>query len=234
MAKTEVLYNGTKIQIQCDENDKLETIFSKLGQKIEKKEDDLVFLYGGKLVDKNLTFNGLANSLDKERKTVSIIAVDDNDKKDNSTLLKENKELKEKLNEANKTIEEQKKEIQELKNQISMIKSEDMKQINSLNQIIEKIEKENKQLKDSQKNIVNDTPKKIFVQFNSFGNEVNCAIPCLETDIFSEVEEKLYEKYPKFKKYKTTFICNGFIIQKFETIKENKIKNGDLVNMSYI
>ena len=232
MAKIEVLYNGSKIQIQCEENEKFETIFSKLSQKIEKKEDDLVFLYGGKFVDKNLTFNALANSLDKERKTISILALDDNEKKDNSTLLKENKELKEKLNEANKTIEEQKKEIQELKNQISMIKSEGMKQINSLNQIIEKKEKENKQLKDSQKNIVNDTPKKIFVEFKSLSGGVDCAIQCLETDNFSEVLEKLYEKYPELKNRNNSFTCNGYVIQKYETIKENKIKNGDRVFMT--
>ena len=115
MAKAEFLYNGAKIVIQCDDNDKLESIFQKFSIKTQKKVDELCFLYGGKFIDKNSTFIKLSNSIDKERKTMSIIVTDDEQKDNNSELLKENKELKEKLNEANKIIEEQKKRNSRIK-----------------------------------------------------------------------------------------------------------------------
>ena len=157
MAKVEFLYNGDKIYLHCDENDILEKIIHKFCQKIELKSDDMVFLYGGKFIDKNLTFIELANSIDKKRKIISIVVNDILNKDNNSELLKENKELKEKLNEANKTIEELKKENQDLKYEITKIKSEGMTQVNSLMEIIKNKDKEINQLKDKQIAINNNT-----------------------------------------------------------------------------
>ena len=58
----------------------------------------------------NLTFTELANSIDKERKMISII-VTDYVKDDNSILLKENQKLKEELAEAQTIIEKQEKKL---------------------------------------------------------------------------------------------------------------------------
>ena len=234
MAKAEFLYNGAKIVIQCDDNDKLESIFQKFSIKTQKKVDELCFLYGGKFIDKNSTFIKLSNSIDKERKTMSIIVTDDEKKDNNYELLKENKELKEKLNEANKIIEEQKKEIQELKYEITKIKSEGITQVNSLIELIEKKDKENKQLKENKNNInTNNTSPKITLQFKSFDNEMKFSIKCFGTEPFFDIEEKLYEKYPKYKNYNTSFSFYGNVIDKFKTINENGIKSGGVIFMTY-
>ena len=45
-----------------------------------KKVDELCFLYGGQFIDKNFTYFNLSNSIDKERKTISIIVTDDEQK----------------------------------------------------------------------------------------------------------------------------------------------------------
>ena len=234
MAKAEFLYNGAKIVIQCDDNDKLESIFQKFSIKIQKNVDELCFLYGGKFIDKNSTYIKLANSIDKERKIISIIVTDDEQKDNNSELLKENKELKEKLNEANKIIEEQKKEIQELKYEITKIKSEGITQVNSLIELIEKKDKDNKQLKENKNNInTNNTTPKITLQFKSFDNEMKFSIKCFGTEPFFDIEEKLYEKYPKYKNYNTSFSFYGNVIDKFKTINENGIKSGGVIFMTY-
>ena len=234
MAKAEFLYNGDKIVIHCDVNDKLESIFQKFSIKIQKNVDELCFLYGGKFIDKNSTYIKLANSIDKERKIISIIVTDDVQKDNNSELLKENKELKEKLNEANKIIEEQKKEIQELKYEITKIKSEGITQVNSLIELIEKKDKENKQLKENKNNInTNNTSPKITLQFKSFDNEMKFSIKCFGTEPFFDIEEKLYEKYPKYKNYNTSFSFYGNVIDKFKTINENGIKSGGVIFMTY-
>ena len=234
MAKAEFLYNGDKIVIHCDVNDKLESIFQKFSIKIQKNVDELCFLYGGKFIDKNSTYIKLANSIDKERKIISIIVTDDEQKDNNSELLKENKELKEKLNEANKIIEEQKKEIQELKYEITKIKSEGITQVNSLIELIEKKDKDNKQLKENKNNInTNNTSPKITLQFKSFDNEMKFSIKCFGTEPFFDIEEKLYEKYPKYKNYNTSFSFYGNVIDKFKTINENGIKSGGVIFMTY-
>ena len=118
------------------ENDKFESIVQKFCQKAQRNKGDLCFLYGGQIINMNLTFKSLANSLDKQRKVISII-VTENDGKDDSILIKEIKDLKEKLLKANKTIEEQKTEIQDLKYKITMIKSEGMSKIKNLMETIE-------------------------------------------------------------------------------------------------
>ena len=236
MAKVEFLYNGDKIYLHCDENDILEKIIHKFCQKIELKSDDMVFLYGGKFIDKNLTFIELANSIDKKRKIISIVVNDILNKDNNSELLKENKELKEKLNEANKIIEEQKKEIQELKYEITKIKSEGMTQVNSLMELIDKKDKENKQLKENKnKNNINtnNTTPKITLQFKSFDDEMKFSIKCLGTEPFLDIEEQLYEAYPKYKNYNTCFTFEGNLIDKFKTINENGIKRGGIIFMTY-
>ena len=59
MAKVEFLYDGQKIDIYCNENDKFNNIIIKFSQKVQKNKDDLCFLYGGNVVNVNTTFNGL-------------------------------------------------------------------------------------------------------------------------------------------------------------------------------
>ncbi len=234
MAKVEFLYNGRNIDVYCNENDKFEKIIQKFSIKIQQNTADLCFLYGGQLIDKNLTFIGLVNSFDRQRKVISVIVTDNYYKGDNSMYLKENKELKEKLIEANKTIEKQNKEIQDLKYQISMIKSEGMTQINSLMEIIDKKDKQINQLKDktNHKNPSNINLNDIkTIQFKSSDMKVDFAISCLGTQSFSEIEEKLYKEYPEYRETNNQFLHMGTVIKRFKTINENKIKNGDIIMM---
>ena len=228
MTKVVFLHEGQKIDIQCDENDKLETIIQRFCEKVQKNKDNLLFLYGGQFVQKNSTFINLANSLDKTRKTISII-VTEKEEDNNALLLKENKELKEKLNKANKTIEEQKTEINELKYKITMIKSEGMNQINSLMETIEKKDKQIKELKEQLKQ--NKFAEMKTVQFISSDMKVNYSTPCKGTETFSEIEEKLYKEYPEYKNVNNNFLCRGNVIQRFKTIDENGIKNEDIITL---
>ena len=228
MAKVVLLYEGQKIDIQCDENDKLETIIQRFCEKVQKSKDNLLFLYGGQFVQKNSTFINLANSVDKTRKTISII-VTEKEEDNNALLIKENKELKEKLNKANKTIEEQKIEINELKYKITMVKSEGMNQINSLMETIEKKDKQIKELKEQLKQ--NKFAEMKTIQFISSDMKVNYSTPCKGTETFSEIEDKLYNQYPEYRNGNNTFLFNGKIIQRFKTINENGIKNGDIIIM---
>jgi len=52
---------------------------------------------------------------------------------------------------------------------------------------------------------------------------------CKKSDKFEMLENKLYERYPQYKNYGNTFLLNGNEINRFKSIKENKICNNDLI-----
>ena len=66
-------YEGVNTKIQCNLNDKIKDIINKFLNKIEKNENNLFYLYNGKIINKELTFNEQANELDKKRKIMNIL-----------------------------------------------------------------------------------------------------------------------------------------------------------------
>ena len=71
----------------------------------------------------------------------------------------------------------------------------------------------------------------ISVKFISTDQKINYSISCLKTDIFAEIEEKLYQEYPEFRKTINTFLVNGGPVLRFQKMDENKIKNGDIIQL---
>ena len=69
----------------------------------------------------------------------------------------------------------------------------------------------------------------MVINFRSQEENINMAIKCRGTDIFSRVEERFYNYYPEFKETNNHFLCKGNVISRFNTIKENKIKDGDII-----
>ena len=64
------------------------------------------------------------------------------------------------------------------------------------------------------------------VYFTSMDQNIHYPIPCVNTDIFAEVEEKLYKEYPIYRETNNIFLFNGNEILRFKSIEDNKIKNG--------
>ena len=64
------------------------------------------------------------------------------------------------------------------------------------------------------------------VNFISSDHTVHFSIPCLKTNTFAEVEEKLYKEFPQYRETNNTFLANGMQVLRFKTIDENKIGNG--------
>ena len=71
-------YEGINIPIHCKTYDKMENIIDRFLGKIEKKEDNLIFSYGGGQLKKEKTFLEQANFYDKIRLKMNIV-VNDND-----------------------------------------------------------------------------------------------------------------------------------------------------------
>ena len=77
-AKVIFEYECRKLTIQCTKNEQINSIFQKFSNKINKNINFLTFLYGGKNLNLNynLTFNELANIIDKERNVMNVLVYD--------------------------------------------------------------------------------------------------------------------------------------------------------------
>ena len=137
--------------------------------------------------------------------------------------------LKNDLIKANKIIEDQNKKIKQLEYQLN----------NNKNEIYEnKLRLKNKEIDELKKKLENldlssNTNNELFnrkqitcVYFTSMDQKINFPIPCIKTDIFAQIEEKLYKEYPEYRETNNYFIANGKQILRFKTIEDNKIGNG--------
>ena len=230
MAKVEFMYT-MKIDVLCNENDTLEIIVQKFCQKVLKKKEDFVFLYGGQMINMNSTFYNLANPIDRQRKIITIV-VTDAYAKNQTIYINQIKALKDNLNSSKIIIEKQNEEIQNLKYQIAMIKSEDTNKINNLLNIIEQKDEQIKKLKEQLNNPINGNipNKKIVIHFKSSNPYINdLSITCLNNNLFSEVEKILYRKYPEFRDRENLFLGHGKKILSNKTIYENGIEDKETI-----
>jgi uncharacterized phage infection (PIP) family protein YhgE len=154
--------------------------------------------------------NDLKNSLNEKETTIN-----------NQELTISN--LQKNLNESNDKIQQKEQELLNLKN-------------NNFNQNIIQYYQNIISQKDQEifnlKNNSSDGRKKIYidqivsVNFISMDGSLHYSIPCATTDIFAEIEEKLYKKFPKYRETNNYFLYNGKNILRFKTIGQNKIENG--------
>ena len=163
---------------------------------------------------------------------------------------KENEKLKEEIEKIKKDNDKYKEDNDKLNNELfkaNKIMSNFNNPQNNLQEYINKINTLNEmiQMKD---NIISDlktqltnagnTNKKLYslddilvVNFITADGQVNCPIKCLKTDTFAEVEEKLYQKYERYRETNNNFITNGNTILRFKRLSDNKIKDGDTIQM---
>ena len=71
----------------------------------------------------------------------------------------------------------------------------------------------------------------IVVNFLTTDQLLSCGIQCLKTETFAEVEERLYQMYPKYRETNNNFLAKGNVVTRFKTISENKIQNQDKVQI---
>lgn len=131
--------------------------------------------------------------------------------------------------------------IKKLKNDIKKLKSEITELKNVLNDKIKEIQEYNFKLNNLQenkekKNIIKQEEKIISVSFMTQGNQdiTHHSMICKNSDLFIKLEERLYNDFPKYKNIETFFLVNTRRILRFQTLEENKIKNGDIISLFII
>ena len=75
MDKAKVVFSldGDIVTIQCLKKDKMRDICQKYSTKVDKNINSLVFLYGGNLLNLDLSFERQANSLDNQRNEMKVL-----------------------------------------------------------------------------------------------------------------------------------------------------------------
>jgi len=96
MAQVEFQYIGNNYIIQCQEDQKMIEICNNFISKSNINENEIYYFYdgkGGDQFDKNLTFNQMANSFDKERKIMKILVIKINENQNNNNNLIRSKDI---------------------------------------------------------------------------------------------------------------------------------------------
>jgi uncharacterized protein (DUF2132 family) len=73
MAQIDFFYTGVKINIQCQEEDKIINAILKFLTKTTKKKEEIGFIYNGNILEEELTFKEVANNLDKISKVMKLL-----------------------------------------------------------------------------------------------------------------------------------------------------------------
>ena len=72
----------------------------------------------------------------------------------------------------------------------------------------------------------------IGIGFNSVNQKIqNFSRAYKDSEIVARIEEELYNEYPEFKDKETYLMVKGNKIMRFKTLKENNVKNGDIIQV---
>ena len=85
------IYNDNKVEIQCDDKDKMKDVFKRFYFKVDKVNEKFYFMYNGNKVDEDLTIEQISSNDDKTRKKMELLVFKDDDHIDLSLVGKKNK-----------------------------------------------------------------------------------------------------------------------------------------------
>ena len=112
----------------------------------------------------------------------------------------------------------------------NIINKKDQELISLKNELNNKNEELNNLKLNNRTTIYSSKDGKPFaVNFTTPGQ--NFLIPkiCKNNDTIVRLEEQVYNEYPKYKDYNTYLTCNGKVLKRFKTFKENEITAGSAI-----
>ena len=173
------------------------------------------------------------NNINKENEIKNIKVKENKLLLENDKLKKENKKLNEDLFKLNKILSQ-------MQNQNNIIDNNEIKKLKDEIIILNnKLIAKDNEINDLKNNIKNNIIEKhkvnlediMVINFVSQDSTVNRGIKCLPTDIFAEVEEKLYKIFDELRNTNNMFIVNARPILRFKKLVENNIKDGDVIQL---
>ena len=116
----------------------------------------------------------------------------------------------------------------------NLVKNSNLETVEKLFQKDEKIEKLKKKLKRFLPYKLSEGEKLMSIIIQSIDQKIHISVICKNTDIFSFIEKKIYEKkeYYDYSELDTFFTVNGNKVNKYKTLDENKIHDNDIVMLN--
>ena len=74
MSKIIFNFKGQEITIPCKKEENLKLVIKRFAKKVQINTNKVYFIYGGNIVNEELTFNKIAKSNDKERNIMNVLA----------------------------------------------------------------------------------------------------------------------------------------------------------------
>ena len=207
--------------------DKLHDVL--ITEDFRNKEEKNIFKRKIKEKDDNITKLSEENRKMKQK-------VKDNKDKLNEQIFKLEEEKEEIINEAQNKFQTLKNDINSKIEEIKKLKKEnnDLKKIKeNFFSLIDKKEKEINLIKSNLPFELKEGEKLMCVIFQCTDDqEIHCPIICKDKQIFNNLENMLYEKFPKYKETENVFISNSAKINELKTLEENNIKDGQIIMMT--
>ena len=176
-----------------------------------------------------------------KKETQKFENVKDSNENKEKELIEENQKLKKKIKELEDIIIKSKEENNDMKNKLNIALKEKINLENEINNKNKEIQNYILQINNINENkgeitsIIPGKEKIMVVLFMTQGNNdiINYALACKNTDLFINIEKKLYDDFPKYKNYQTYFKVDVRGILRFKTIEENGIKNNDIISLFF-
>ena len=157
--------------------------------------------------------------LKKKIEDIYINENNTNSKINNILTLKDNNSENERL----------KKELEEKQKQLDKANKKLIDNLDSINQKDKRI----KILEDAIPFNIKEGDHLMCVIFQSFNNQaIHYPFLCTNKQVFTNLENLLYERIPEYKRTNNYFISNGKIIEKYLSLEENNIRDGDIICMN--
>ena len=103
-----------------------------------------------------------------------------------------------------------------------------------IDNLIKELKEKEKELKDIKSNLSFELlpgEKLMNVIIISVDQKIHIPIICKNTDIFTRLENIIYENYPEYSESENFFMVNGSRINKYKSLEFNKIKNNDIITL---
>ena len=193
-------------------------LFDELNSKLKKKEKDITF-YKRK-------YNDALNKLQEKENELNIYRIQ---LQNTQNQVKEEKNSKNELNRKltlykNKSLNQTAK-INSMQTNIDNLKIKNKQNYDKIINYLEEIKIKDDEIKNlnlKAKEIKRD--KLITIIFTSAIQENNIVI-CHSNDIFSDIAEKLFQKYPSLIPDKVYFLYEGKVVEKNKSVLSNGIKD---------
>ena len=225
----DLLNNNYNVQINNNNNQ----INNKINDIINKNINVLSNNKTKQILEQNINNNLLNNEINNK-----VNEELDKLRKENSYLKKELKELKEEFNNEKKRNQQLSLKIKELNEIIKKEKDNNLKGTNFNNNkmidLYEELRAKEKEIKNIKSKFpfeLSENEELMSVIFISSNQKIHYSIICKNTDQFTKIETQLYKEFPDYGDLENLFFINGNKINKYKTLKDNNIKNSDIITL---